>query len=157
MLSEHDVPELFMNCAFQQSYIALLVVQRAFEALLFVFPSSLHQTFDAHNPGECWSVCVSPDSRALASGGGDKTLKFWDFDLVSPQQLQQQQHQGVDEAPPPVSGGKQLTLKHNRTLQLDEAVLGVKVCERGNSLALRSTAKVIPCANFSAPKSSNPQ
>merc|ERR1719334_568829 len=44
------------------------------------------QTFDAHNPGECWSVCVSPDSWALASGGADKTLKFWDFDLVSPQQ-----------------------------------------------------------------------
>lgn len=113
--------------------------------LFDVAAASLLQTFEAHGPGECWSVCVSPDSRALASGGGDKTLKFWDFQLVSPPPPE---HSDPSAPPPPVSQGKQLTLKHNRTLALDEAVLGVKYTPDSKLIAvslLDATVKIFFC------------
>lgn len=31
------------------------------------------------------SVCFSPDSRMLASGGGDGTVRFWDIHTTTPQ------------------------------------------------------------------------
>lgn len=39
------------------------------------------QTVKAHD-GEVWSICLRPDKRKFASGGADKEVKFWDFDLV---------------------------------------------------------------------------
>uniref|UniRef100_A0A3Q3E665 WD repeat-containing protein 3 n=1 Tax=Hippocampus comes TaxID=109280 RepID=A0A3Q3E665_HIPCM len=70
---------------------------------------SLLETLDAHH-GALWSLCLAPDQRGIVSGGADKTVKLWDFELVK------------DEA----SGHKRLTLKHRRTLQLDDDVLCVK-------------------------------
>ena len=29
-----------------------------------------------------WSMCLVPDNRGFVSGGADKTIRFWDFDLV---------------------------------------------------------------------------
>ncbi|XP_059198830.1 LOW QUALITY PROTEIN: WD repeat-containing protein 3 [Centropristis striata] len=70
---------------------------------------SLLETVDAHN-GALWSLCLAPDQRGIVTGSADKTVKFWDFELVK------------DEG----TGQKRLTVKHTRTLQLEEDVLCVK-------------------------------
>uniref|UniRef100_A0A3P8VK69 WD repeat-containing protein 3 n=1 Tax=Cynoglossus semilaevis TaxID=244447 RepID=A0A3P8VK69_CYNSE len=70
---------------------------------------SLLETVDAHN-GALWSLCLAPDQRGIVTGSADKTVKFWEFELVK------------DEG----SGQKRLTVKHTRTLQLEEDVLCVK-------------------------------
>uniref|UniRef100_A0A3Q1BVC4 WD repeat-containing protein 3 n=1 Tax=Amphiprion ocellaris TaxID=80972 RepID=A0A3Q1BVC4_AMPOC len=70
---------------------------------------SLLETVDAHD-GALWSLCLAPDQRAIVSGSADKTVKFWDFELIKDKE----------------SGQKRLTVKHTRTLQLEEDVLCVK-------------------------------
>uniref|UniRef100_A0A8C1TKD4 WD repeat domain 3 n=1 Tax=Cyprinus carpio TaxID=7962 RepID=A0A8C1TKD4_CYPCA len=71
---------------------------------------SLLETTDAH-VGALWSMCLAPDQRGIVTGGADKTVKFWDFELIKDQD----------------SGkNKRLTVKHTRTLQLDEDVLCVR-------------------------------
>uniref|UniRef100_A0A7N8YQU6 WD repeat domain 3 n=1 Tax=Mastacembelus armatus TaxID=205130 RepID=A0A7N8YQU6_9TELE len=70
---------------------------------------SLLETVDAHD-GALWSLCLAPDQRGIVTGSADKTVKFWDFELVTDQG----------------TGQKRLTLKHTRTLQLEEDVLCVK-------------------------------
>ncbi|KAI4898120.1 hypothetical protein NFI96_015384 [Prochilodus magdalenae] len=71
---------------------------------------SLLETTEAHN-GALWSICLSPDQRGIVTGGADKTVKFWDFELIKD-----------NESGPK----KRLTVKHTRTLQLDEDVLCVR-------------------------------
>uniref|UniRef100_A0A3Q1EKS2 WD repeat-containing protein 3 n=1 Tax=Acanthochromis polyacanthus TaxID=80966 RepID=A0A3Q1EKS2_9TELE len=70
---------------------------------------SLLETVDAHD-GALWSLCLAPDQRGIVSGSADKTVKFWDFELIKDKE----------------SGQKRLTVKHTRTLQLEEDVLCVK-------------------------------
>ncbi|KAG9349697.1 hypothetical protein JZ751_028145, partial [Albula glossodonta] len=70
----------------------------------------LLETTDAHS-GEVWSISLSPDQRGIVTGGADKTVKFWDFELVKDLESGQ---------------NKRLTVKHTRTLQLDEDVLCVR-------------------------------
>ncbi|XP_055727776.1 WD repeat-containing protein 3 isoform X2 [Salvelinus fontinalis] len=70
---------------------------------------TLLETVDAHN-GVLWSLCLSPDQRGIVTGGADKTVKFWEFELIKDEDAAQ----------------KRLTVKHMRTLQLDEDVLCVK-------------------------------
>ncbi|KAK7913686.1 hypothetical protein WMY93_013897 [Mugilogobius chulae] len=70
---------------------------------------SLLETVDAHG-GALWSLCLAPDQRGIVTGGADKTVKFWDFELIKDEGTTQ----------------KRLTLKHTRTLQLEEDVLCVK-------------------------------
>uniref|UniRef100_A0AAY5F0J3 WD repeat-containing protein 3 n=1 Tax=Electrophorus electricus TaxID=8005 RepID=A0AAY5F0J3_ELEEL len=71
---------------------------------------SLLETIDAHQ-GATWAVCLSPDQRGIVTGGADKTVKFWDFELIKDKKL---------------GPNKRLTAKHTRTLQLDEDVLCVR-------------------------------
>uniref|UniRef100_A0A671UEI5 WD repeat domain 3 n=1 Tax=Sparus aurata TaxID=8175 RepID=A0A671UEI5_SPAAU len=70
---------------------------------------SLLETVDAHD-GAVWSLCLAPDQRGIVTGSADKTVRFWDFELIK------------DEG----TGQKRLTVKHTRTLQLEEDVLCVK-------------------------------
>ncbi|XP_041858457.1 WD repeat-containing protein 3 [Melanotaenia boesemani] len=70
---------------------------------------SLLEAVDAHN-GALWSICLAPDQRGIVTGSADKTVKFWEFELIKDQG----------------TGQKRLTLKHTRTLQLEEEVLCVK-------------------------------
>nr|XP_015219591.1 PREDICTED: WD repeat-containing protein 3 [Lepisosteus oculatus] len=71
---------------------------------------SLLETTDAHN-GALWSICLCPDQRGIVTGGADKTVKFWQFELVKDKESGQ---------------SKRLTVSHTRTLQLDEDVLCVR-------------------------------
>uniref|UniRef100_A0A8C4ERJ0 WD repeat-containing protein 3 n=1 Tax=Dicentrarchus labrax TaxID=13489 RepID=A0A8C4ERJ0_DICLA len=70
---------------------------------------SLLETVDAHD-GALWSLCLAPDQRGIVTGSADKTVKFWEFELIKDQGTAQ----------------KRLTVKHTRTLQLEEDVLCVK-------------------------------
>ncbi|TSV41637.1 WD repeat-containing protein 3 [Bagarius yarrelli] len=71
---------------------------------------SMLESVEAHQ-GALWSVCLSPDQRGIVTGGADKMVKFWDFELIKDNQS---------------GANKRLTVKHTRTLQLDEDVLCVR-------------------------------
>lgn len=90
---------------------------------------SLVAEIEAHS-GALWSLCSSPDKRGIITGGADHTVKFWNFELVTPSNG---------------SSRKQLTLVHKRTLQMDEDVLCVKYSPDQRLLAvalLDNTVKV---------------
>ncbi|KAL7881715.1 hypothetical protein AOLI_G00085630 [Acnodon oligacanthus] len=81
---------------------------------------SLLETVEAHD-GSLWSICLSPDQRGIVTGGADKTVKFWDFELIKDNES------GLN---------KRLTVKHTRTLQLDEDVLCVRYSPNQRLLAV---------------------
>jgi len=82
---------------------------------------------DAHE-GAVWSVAIRPDAKGMVTGSADKTVKFWDFDVVG----------GVATAAGAggAGGGKaaagkgasaaQLTLVHARTLKIGDEVMCVR-------------------------------
>ncbi|NWW33004.1 WDR3 protein, partial [Panurus biarmicus] len=80
---------------------------------------SLIETLDAHD-GAVWSIALSPDQHGFVTGGADKCVKFWDFELVK------------DES----SVQKRLSMKHVRILQLDEDVLCVRYSPNQKLLAV---------------------
>lgn len=87
---------------------------------------SLVEEVSAHD-GPVWCLDLYPDQKGLVSGSGDKTVKFWDFDLVDRE------------------GTKNLVLVHTRTLEMAEDVLCVRITPNGKLLAVSlmdSTVKV---------------
>ncbi|KAM4608896.1 WD repeat-containing protein 3 [Polymixia lowei] len=80
---------------------------------------SLLESVEAHD-GALWSLCLAPDQRGIVTGGADKAVKFWEFELVKDQE----------------SSLKRLTVKHTRTLQLEEDVLCVKFSPNHRLLAV---------------------
>ncbi|XP_044270413.1 WD repeat-containing protein 3 [Tribolium madens] len=80
---------------------------------------------------ELWAICLQPDQRGCVTGGGDKTVKFWQFELV------------VDEKSE--SKAKVLSLLHVKTLKLEDSVLCVKISPNGKFIAvglLDTTVKI---------------
>uniref|UniRef100_A0AAA9T673 WD repeat-containing protein 3 n=1 Tax=Bos taurus TaxID=9913 RepID=A0AAA9T673_BOVIN len=80
---------------------------------------NLLETIDAHD-GALWSLSLSPDQRGFVTGGADKSVKFWDFELVKDENSTQ----------------KRLSVKQTRTLQLDEEVLCVSYSPNQKLLAV---------------------
>nr|XP_058899588.1 WD repeat-containing protein 3 isoform X2 [Kogia breviceps] len=80
---------------------------------------NLLETVDAHD-GALWSLSLSPDQRGFVTGGTDKSVKFWDFELVKDENSTQ----------------KRLSVKQTRTLQLDEEVLCVSYSPNQKLLAV---------------------
>ncbi|XP_057576695.1 WD repeat-containing protein 3 isoform X2 [Hippopotamus amphibius kiboko] len=80
---------------------------------------NLLETIDAHD-GALWSLSLSPDQRGFVTGGADKSVKFWDFELVKDENGTQ----------------KRLSVKQTRTLQLDEEVLCVSYSPNQKLLAV---------------------
>ncbi|XP_024620709.1 WD repeat-containing protein 3 isoform X2 [Neophocaena asiaeorientalis asiaeorientalis] len=80
---------------------------------------NLLETIDAHD-GALWSLSLSPDQRGFVTGGADKSVKFWDFELVKDENSTQ----------------KRLSVKQTRTLQLDEEVLCVSYSPNQKMLAV---------------------
>ncbi|XP_061419102.1 LOW QUALITY PROTEIN: WD repeat-containing protein 3 [Lethenteron reissneri] len=82
---------------------------------LFDLASGLQmECVDAHD-GAVWSLCMAPDQRGFVSGGADKLVKFWEFELVKSADAGQASNS---------SSG--LTLTPSRALSLDEEVLCVR-------------------------------
>nr|CAD7572339.1 unnamed protein product [Timema californicum] len=80
---------------------------------------------------ELWSLAIIPDLRGCVTGGGDATVKFWQFELIEDQATN--------------SKAKVLSALHTRTLKLEESVLAVKVSPNNSLIAvalLDSTVKI---------------
>lgn len=103
------------------------------------------ETLDAHQ-GPLWSVAIQPDGLGCVSASADKEVKFWEFEMHSPEGYgedndsdresnEEQQQQG-----PP-----QLALVHTRTLKMTDDVLCARFSPNGKLLAmslLDNTVKV---------------
>lgn len=83
---------------------------------------ALVEKVQAHE-GSVWSIDATPDKKGFITGGSDKELKTWEYELMATK--------GEDER---VS--KRLSLVHTRTLKLTEEVLCVKVSPDGRYFAL---------------------
>ncbi|KAM5126578.1 WD repeat-containing protein 3-like, partial [Mantella aurantiaca] len=79
-------------------------------------------TIQAHD-GALWSIAVSPDQRGFVTGGADKAVKFWEFELVSHDDSEAQ-------------SSRRLSVKQTRVLQMDEDVLCVRFSPDGRLLAV---------------------
>ncbi|GAB6030553.1 Dip2/Utp12 protein [Chamberlinius hualienensis] len=122
-----------INCDYALSAVFLpgdrhcLVGTKSGKLQLFDIGSSAELFSDAAHEGSVWSVCLTPDLRGFASGGSDKIVKFWEFQLSSE------------------LSGKQLTTVHTRTFQLDEEVLCIRFSKNYKLIAvslLDSTVKI---------------
>ncbi|RVE44463.1 hypothetical protein evm_010867 [Chilo suppressalis] len=81
--------------------------------------------------GDCACVGLTPNMLGCYSGGADKTVKLWQFELI--------------EDPTGESKAKVLSLLHTRTLELEESVLAVKISPNSKFIAvalLDSTVKI---------------
>ncbi|XP_061493848.1 WD repeat-containing protein 3 isoform X2 [Rhineura floridana] len=79
----------------------------------------LLETLDAHD-GALWSISLSSDQRGFVTGGADKCVKFWEFELVKDKDSVQ----------------KRLSVKQTRVLQLGEDVLCVRYSPNQKLLAV---------------------
>lgn len=79
--------------------------------LFEIATATLLETFDAHDE-PVWGIHMSPDKNGICSGSGDKCIKFWSFEWLVTENKDK-------------TSSKQLTLQHQRTLQMDEGVLAV--------------------------------
>ncbi|XP_043263029.1 WD repeat-containing protein 3 [Colletes gigas] len=80
---------------------------------------------------ELWSVTLFPDMKGVASGGGDQTVKFWNFELI--------------QDPDKEIKAKILSVLHTRTLKLEDSVLCVRISPNNRFVAvalLDSTVKI---------------
>lgn len=111
-------------------YIA--VGTKSGEILVYELTSStLVESAPAH-AGTVWSLHVRADQQALASGGADKEVRFWEIGEQS-------------SAAEGVQSKKSLSLVHIRTLKMTDDVLSVKYSADRKLLAvalLDSTVKV---------------
>ncbi|XP_063985414.1 WD repeat-containing protein 3 [Diachasmimorpha longicaudata] len=88
------------------------------------------EDIQAHT-SELWSVVLYPDLKGIASGGGDQTVKFWNFELIEDEKSENK--------------CKVLSVLHKRTLKLEEGVLCVRISPNGRFVAvalLDSTVKI---------------
>jgi len=98
--------------------------------LFDIAAGNLLETIDAHE-GAVWSICLAPNQRSLTSGSADKSVKFWDLELISDEQYS--------------TVSKRLTLVESRILKVPEDVLCVKYSPNHKLLAvalLDNTVKV---------------
>ncbi|OJJ47928.1 hypothetical protein ASPZODRAFT_15373 [Penicilliopsis zonata CBS 506.65] len=94
--------------------------------------STLLDTIKAHD-GPVWSLHVHPDGKSMASGGADKTAKFWTFQIV------QEEIPGTKRTTP------RLKLVHTRTLKVSDDILSLRFSPDARLLAvslLDNTVKV---------------
>ncbi|KAJ2470368.1 beta transducin [Coemansia sp. RSA 2322] len=114
-------------------YIVVGTKEGALE--LYDIPSaSLVETFDAHEGTACWSIDVQPDKKGLVTGGADKCVKFWAFELV------RDEPSGASAV-----SRRRMTLEHVKTLKMSDDVLAVKCSPDSRLLAvalLDTTVKV---------------
>ncbi|XP_076820356.1 WD repeat-containing protein 3-like [Clavelina lepadiformis] len=84
--------------------------------------SGVHlESISAHNGGVS-SLALQPDQRGIASGGADKFVKFWEFDLISDDNYS--------------TNTKRLSLAHTRSLELDDQVLTIEFSANKKLIAI---------------------
>ncbi|KAL9060176.1 MAG: hypothetical protein Q9162_000790 [Coniocarpon cinnabarinum] len=81
--------------------------------LFDITTSSLISTVEDAHKGAVWAMRVHPDGKSVATGGADKAVKFWRFDVVK------------DEVPGTKRTTSRLSLTHTRTMLLSDDVLAL--------------------------------
>jgi U3 small nucleolar RNA-associated protein 12 len=76
--------------------------------------STLLETIDAHNDA-IWSLDLTPDGKSLVTCSSDKSIKFWDF------KIEQELIPGTNKQV------AKMKIFHNKTLEMDESILAVKI------------------------------
>jgi len=109
-----------------------IVGTRSGEIQLFDLGSGdmIEEIEDAHESA-IWSLDIQPDNHGFVTGGADKTVKFWEFELIA------------DSAN--VGASKRLTAVHVKTLKMADDVMCVKFSPDQKYLAvalLDTTVKV---------------
>ncbi|KAI9845800.1 MAG: hypothetical protein M1837_004480 [Sclerophora amabilis] len=80
-------------------------------------------TVKAHD-GSVWTLQVHPDGKSVATGGADKSVKFWNFEVV------QEEIPGTKRTTP------HLRLVHTRTLKVSDDILSLRFSPDSRLLAL---------------------
>ena len=124
-----DATAVGLCAAFAPGSRHALVGTKSGRLLLFDLASTdLLESHDAHSAA-LWSIAIRPDARGCATGGADKEVRFWDFDLkaVAAVVPPATASSAKKAAPAAIEGvAKQLTLVHARTLKLTDEVLSVR-------------------------------
>lgn len=120
-------------CSFLPGDKIVLVGTKSGDVEVFdVASSTLIESVNAHE-GAVWTMRVLPDGKSIATGGADKTVKFWRFDVVQ------------EEIPGTKRTTSRLKLVHARTLKLTDDVLALCFTPDSRLLAvstLDNTVKV---------------
>lgn len=116
-----------LTCQFVPGDRYLLLGYKTGELVIAdIVTGELLETIPAHEK-ELWDICISADQKGCVTGGGDATVKFWSFRMVTE------------------NNKRILSMVHNNTLKLEETVLGVRLSGNGKFLAialLDSTVKL---------------
>lgn len=111
----------------------LVVGTRAGEIELYdLATSTLIETVEAHE-GAIWSLDLTPDGKSLVTGSADKSVKFWNFRIEE------------EAVPGTAKTVAKMKIFHEKTLELNEDVLAVKISPDAKHLAvslLDNTVKV---------------
>ncbi|KAF4555748.1 WD domain-containing protein 31 [Elsinoe fawcettii] len=100
-------------CAFLPGDKIVLLGTKSGELELYdIASSTLIDKFQAHE-GAVWTLQVHPDGRSVATGGADKAVKFWNFDII------QEEIPGTKRTKP------QLKLTQTRVLKVADDVLSL--------------------------------
>ncbi|KAI9753646.1 MAG: Protein transport protein S9 plasma membrane t-SNARE [Chaenotheca gracillima] len=100
--------------------------------LFDVASSTMIDSVRAHE-GSVWTLQVHPDGKSVATGGADKSAKFWNFEIV------QEEVPGTKRTTP------RLHLAHTRTLKVSDDILSLRFSPDARLLAislLDNTVKV---------------
>ncbi|KAG8630637.1 hypothetical protein KVT40_002256 [Elsinoe batatas] len=111
-------------CTFLPGDKIVLLGTKAGELEIYdIASSTLIDKFQAHE-GAVWSLQVHPDGRSVATGGQDKSVKFWNFDIVQ------------EEIPGTKRTKAQLKLTQTRILKVADDVLALRFSPDSRLLAL---------------------
>ncbi|KAF2070391.1 hypothetical protein CYY_008290 [Polysphondylium violaceum] len=117
-------------CLFVPGNLHIIVGTKTGSLEIFELASANHiATIRAHE-GSVWAMSLSPDQRGIVTGGADKQVKFWDFELNPDPENQKQ---------------KKLSLSLAQTLKLEADVLALKFSADKRVLAvslLDNTVKI---------------
>ena len=102
----------------------VVVGNRNGELELFdISTSSLIDTVKAHE-GPVWTLHVHPDGRSIATGSADKSVRFFDFEVIQ------------EEVPGTTRKTPQFRLAHTRTLQVSDDILSLRFSPDSRLIAL---------------------